>query len=89
MGKQNVTGCDHSENYLSEKGNDLCTLNGRIKDKFVSKNVVNLSKRTLTKAEVSLLSKGSRYYYFVVMILIITITTLLLILLLLLLSLSY
>ena len=37
--KQNLTGCEH-------------TLNGRIKRKFVSKNVVNLSKRKLTKLKV-------------------------------------
>ena len=61
MDKQNVTGCDHSENHLSEKGNDLFTFNGRIKGKFVSKNVVNLPKRKLTKAEVSLLSKGLKF----------------------------
>ena len=61
LDKQNVTGCDHSENHLSEEGNDLFTLNGRIKGKFVSKNVVNLSKRKLTKAEVSLLSKGLKF----------------------------
>ena len=59
--KQNVTGCDHSENHLSEEGNDLFTLNRRIKVKFVSKNVVNLSKRKLTKAEASLLSKGLKF----------------------------
>ena len=33
---------------------------GRIKGRFVSKNVVNLSKWKLTKAEVSLLFKGSK-----------------------------
>ena len=61
LDNQNVTGCDHSENHLSEEGNDLFTLNGRIKGKFVSKNVVNLSKRKLTKADVSLLSKGLKF----------------------------
>ena len=61
MDKQNVTSCDHSENDLSEEGYDFFTLNGRIKGTFVSKNVVNLSKRKLTKAEVSLLSKGLKF----------------------------
>ena len=61
MDKQNVTSSDHSENHLSEEGYDLFTLNGRIKGTFVSKNVVNLSKRKLTKAEVSLLSKGLKF----------------------------
>ena len=57
--KQNLTGCDRSESHLNEEGND--TLNGRIKGKFVSENVVNLSKRKLTKAEISLLSKGLKF----------------------------
>ena len=61
LDKRNVTGCDHSENHLSEEGNDLFTLNRRIKSKFLGKNVVNLSKRKLTKAEVSLLSKGLKF----------------------------
>ena len=61
MDKKNVTESDLSENLLGEESNDLFTLNGRIKGKFVSKNVVNLSKRKLTKAEVSLLSKGLKF----------------------------
>ena len=28
LGKQNITGCDHSKSHLSEEGNDLFTLNG-------------------------------------------------------------
>ena len=35
--------------------------NWRIKSKFVSKNFVNLSKRKLTKAEISLLFKGLKF----------------------------
>ena len=62
LDKQNVTSCDHSESHLSEEGNDLFTLNGRIKDKFVRKNVVNLSKQKLTKAEMSLSSKGLKFF---------------------------
>ena len=61
LDKQNVTGCDHSESHLSEEGNDLFTSNGRIKCKFVSKNVVNLFKWKLTKAEISLLSKRLKF----------------------------
>ena len=56
LDKQSLTGCDRSESHLNKEGND--TLNGRIKGKFVSENVVNLSKRKLNKAEMSLLSKG-------------------------------
>ena len=47
LNKQSLTGCDHSESHLNEEGND--TLNGRIKGKFVSENVVNLSKRKLRR----------------------------------------
>ena len=36
-------------------------MNGRLKDKFVSKNFVNLSKQKLFKSEVSLLSKGLKF----------------------------
>ena len=61
MDKVSLTGCDHSESHLSEEGNDVFTLNGRIKGKFVSKNVVNLSKRQLTKVEILLLSKGLKF----------------------------
>ena len=50
LDKQSLTGCDHSESHLSEEGNDLFTLHGRIKGKFVSKYVVNLYKRKLTKS---------------------------------------
>ena len=61
LNKQCLTGCAYSESHLSEEGNDIFTLNGRIKGKFVSKNVVNLSKRKLAKAEISLLSKGLKF----------------------------
>ena len=49
LDKQTLTGCDNSESYLNEEGNDVFTLNGRIKGKFVSKDVVNLSKRNLIR----------------------------------------
>ena len=34
------------------------TSNGRLKGFFVSENVINLSNRKLSKAEISLLAKG-------------------------------
>ena len=61
MDKQSLTGCEYSESYLNEKGNYVFTLNERIKRKFVSNNVVNLSKRQLTNTEISLLSKGLKF----------------------------
>ena len=62
LNKQSVPGCDHSESHLSgEDSDDIFSLNGRIKVKFVSKNVVNLSKWKLTKTEMLLLSKGLKY----------------------------
>ena len=47
--------------HLNEDGNEATILNGRLKGKFVSKNVVNLSKRKLSKSEISLLSKGLKF----------------------------
>ena len=38
---------------------DMC--DGRLKGKFVSKNVINLSKRNLSENEISLLSKGLNF----------------------------
>ena len=35
------------QEHLNEEGNEATILNGRLKGKFVSKNVVNLSKRKL------------------------------------------
>ena len=61
MDKQSLTGCEHSESHLNKEGNEIFTLNGQIKGKFVSKNVVNLSKRKLAKAKISLLSKGLKF----------------------------
>ena len=61
LDKQSLTGCDHSESHLNEEGNDVFTLNGKIKGKFISKNVVNLSKRKLAQAEISLLSKALKF----------------------------
>ena len=50
----------HSQNELDYKKAEL-TSNGRLKGFFVSENVVNLSNRKLSKAEVSLLSKGLKF----------------------------
>ena len=50
----------HSQNELDYKKVEL-TSNGRLKGFFVSENVVNLSNRKLSKAEVSLLSKGLKF----------------------------
>ena len=61
LDKQSLAGCDHSGSHLNEEGNEVFTSNGQIRVKFVSKNVVNLSKRKLAKAEISLLSKGLKF----------------------------
>ena len=47
-----------TKEHLNEEGNKTTILNGRLKGNFVGKNVVNLSKRKLSKSEISLLSKG-------------------------------
>ena len=43
------------------ESNEAAILNGRLKGKFVSANVENLSKRKLSKSEISLLSKGLKF----------------------------
>ena len=43
------------ENNIAE------VIDGRLKDKFVSPNVINLSTRILSKVEISLLSKGLKF----------------------------
>ena len=52
------------QNSQNEKDNKIAeiTSNGRLKGFFVSENVENLSNRTLSKAEVSLLSKGLKFF---------------------------
>ena len=35
LDKQSLTGCDHSESHLNAEGNEVFTLNWRIKGKFV------------------------------------------------------
>ena len=60
---------DGTEN-LSEPGkqldnhedNDTASLNKtRLEGKFVSKNVINLSKRNLSQSEISMLSRGVKF----------------------------
>ena len=54
----------NSENIQEERnanGNQASLLENRLKGTFVSKNVVNLSKRNFNDAEISLLSKGLNF----------------------------
>ena len=43
------------------QGNDAEMCDGRLKGKFVCKNVVNLSKRKVSESEISFLSKGLNF----------------------------
>ena len=61
--KQN---CSELHNINSEQdnigeNNIAEVIDGRLKGKFVSPNVINLSTRILSKAEISLLSKGLKF----------------------------
>ena len=47
-----------SDDELNLRDNAAKMLNGRLQGNFVSKKVVNLSKRSLRDSEISLLSKG-------------------------------
>ena len=38
--------------YVNEEGNGVTILNDRLKGKFVSKDVVNLSKQNLSRSEI-------------------------------------
>ena len=49
------------DNRLNVKNNAAKMLNNRLQGNFVSKNVVNLSRRNLTCSEISLLSKGLKF----------------------------
>ena len=51
----------HSSNHDINKTNSATLVNERLKGKFVSPNVVNLSRRNLTNDEISLLSKGLKF----------------------------
>ena len=48
--------------YQNHQGNNNASLNKtRLEGKFVSKNVINLPKRNLSRSEISLLSKGLKF----------------------------
>ena len=49
------------EGEINANGNQAIILENRLKGKFVSKNVVNLSKRNFNDAEISLLSKEHNF----------------------------
>ena len=57
-GTSKVRDSENIEGERNPNGNQALLLENRLKDTFVSKNVVNLSKRNLYNAEISLLSKG-------------------------------
>ena len=49
------------EGEINAIGNQAILSENRLKGNFVGKNVVNLSKRNLNDAEISLLSKGLNF----------------------------
>ena len=49
------------DNVLNESENVAMFRGNRLEGKFVSKNVINLSRRNLSSAEISLLSKGLKF----------------------------
>ena len=51
----------HNHPSLEKPSNVATLLDGRYEGKFVSPNVINLSKRHLSKDEISLLSKGLKF----------------------------
>ena len=61
MDKQNLTDCGHSESHLNAEGNEVLTLNRQRKGKFVSKNVVHLSKQKSANSKISLLSARLKF----------------------------
>ena len=56
-GTSKLTNSKNIEGEINANGNQAILLENRLKGNFVSKNVVNLSKRNLNDAEISLLSK--------------------------------
>ena len=52
---------DSSEEDNIGENNIAEVIDGRLKGKFVSPNVINLSARILSKAEISLLPKGLKF----------------------------
>ena len=57
---QNSKNCEGTP-FSNVQGNEAEMCDGRLKGKFVSKNVINLSKRNLSENEISLLSKGLNF----------------------------
>ena len=53
---ESISGSSEQDNV--GENNIVEVIDGRIKGKFVIPNVINLSTRILSKAEISLLSKG-------------------------------
>ena len=51
----------HNHSSLEKPANVATLLDGRYEGKFASPNVINLSKHHLSKAEISLLSKGLKF----------------------------
>ena len=60
-GTSKLTNSKNIEEEINANGNQAILLENRLKVNFVSKNVVNLSKRNLNDAEISLLSKGLNF----------------------------
>ena len=60
-GTSKLTNSENIEEKRNANGNQAIPLGNRLKGNFVSKNVVNLSKRNLNDAEISLLSKGLNF----------------------------
>ena len=53
---------DIEEKHVNGIVNNIAIFNGeRLESKFVSSNVINLSRRNLSEAEISLLSKGLKF----------------------------
>ena len=57
---ENSKNCEGTP-FSNVQGNEAEMCDGRLKGKFVSKNVINLSKRNLSENEISLLSKGLNF----------------------------
>ena len=51
----------HNHASLEKPSNAATLLDGRYEGKFISPNVINLSKRHLSKDEISLLPKGLKF----------------------------
>ena len=57
---ENSKNCEGTP-FSNVQDNETEMCEGRLKGKFVSKNVINLSKRNLSENEISLLSKGLNF----------------------------